>query len=79
MINSLKELGFKGNMLLTTRTQALRTCEEILKIKLDIETQIILMLSSQVARLRRFLDGERQWDDYPVPKFPLDYRAFPLC
>jgi hypothetical protein len=72
MIDSLKDLGFKGNMFVTTRTQALRTCEEILKLKLDIEMQIILMyLSSQVSRLRRFLDGERQWDDYPVPKFPL--------
>lgn len=77
LIDSLKELGFRGNMFVTTRTQALRTCEEILKLKLDIEMQIILMyLSSQVARLRRFLDGERQWDDYPVPKFPLDYRQY---
>ncbi|KAG1871057.1 hypothetical protein C8R48DRAFT_68896 [Suillus tomentosus] len=79
LIDSLKELGFRGNMFVTTRTQALRTCEEILKLKLDIEMQIILMyLSSQVARLRRFLDGERQWDDYPAPKFPLplDYRQF---
>jgi hypothetical protein len=65
-------------MFVTTRTQALRTCEEILKLKLDIEMQIILMyLSSQVGRLRRFLDGERLWDDYPVPKFPIDYRAYP--
>lgn len=77
LIDSLKELGFRGNMFVTTRTQALRTCEEILKLKLDIEMQIILMyLSSQVARLRRFLDGERQWDDYPAPKFPLDYRQY---
>lgn len=74
LIDSLKELGFRGNMFVTTRTQALRTCEEILKLKLDIEMQIILMyLSSQVARLRRFLDGERQWDDYPAPKFPLPF------
>ncbi|KAG9314199.1 hypothetical protein JVU11DRAFT_4985 [Chiua virens] len=78
MIDSLKELGFSGNMFVATRAQALRTCEEILKLKLDIKMQIILMyLSSQVARLRRFLDGgERQWDDYPVPEFPLDYRAY---
>lgn len=76
MVDSLKLLGFRGNMFVTTRTQALRTCEEILKLRLDIEMQIILMyLSSQVARLRRFLDGERQWDDYPTPKFPLDYRV----
>lgn len=78
MIDSLKELGFSGNMFVATRVQALKTCEDILKLKLDIKMQIILMyLSSQVARLRRFLDGgERQWNDYPVPEFPLDYRAY---
>ena len=72
MIDGLKELGFQGNMFVTTRTQALKTCEDILKLKLEIKMQIILMyLSSQVARLRRFLDGERVWDDYPAPEFPL--------
>ncbi|KAL4070769.1 hypothetical protein J3A83DRAFT_3261726 [Scleroderma citrinum] len=77
MIDSLKELGFSGNMFVATRAQALKTCEDILKLKLDIKMQIILMyLSSQVARLRRFLDGERQWDDYPAPEFPLDYRNY---
>ncbi|KAH7930517.1 hypothetical protein BV22DRAFT_1000444 [Leucogyrophana mollusca] len=77
MIDSLKELGFNGNMFVTTRVQALRTCEDILKLRLDIKMQIILMyLSSQVARLRRFLDGERVWDDYPAPEFPLDYRSY---
>lgn len=78
MIDSLKELGFSGNMFVATRAQALRTCEEILQLKLDIKMQIILLyLSSQVGRLRRFLDsGERQWDDYPVPEFPLDYRTY---
>jgi hypothetical protein len=79
MVDSLKVLGFRGNMFVTTRTQALRTCEEILKLNLDIEMQIILMfLSSQVARLRRFLDGERQWDDYPAPKFPLPPIGFTI-
>ncbi|OBZ79447.1 hypothetical protein A0H81_00796 [Grifola frondosa] len=73
MIEALKVLGFEGNMFVSTRTQALKTCEEILKLKLDLEMQIIVMyLSSQVARLRRFLDGDRQWDDYPKPQFPLD-------
>lgn len=60
-------------MFVSTRTQALKTCEDILKLKLDIKMQIIVMfLSSQVARLRRFLDGERVWEDYPVPQFPLE-------
>ncbi|KAJ6621112.1 hypothetical protein B0H10DRAFT_2163242 [Mycena sp. CBHHK59/15] len=76
LIDNLKELGFVGNMFVTTRTQALQTCEDILKLKLDLKMQIIVMyLSSQVARLRRFLDGERAWDDYPEPKFP-DYKKY---
>ncbi|KAJ7170119.1 hypothetical protein C8R46DRAFT_223965 [Mycena filopes] len=77
LIDHLKDLGFKGNMFVATRTQALRTCEELLKLtkhSLDLKMQIIVMyLSSQVARLRRFLDGEKTWDDYPEPQFPLDY------
>lgn len=77
MIDTLKTLGFHGNMFVTTRQQALRTCEELLRLKLDIKMQIILMyLSSQVARLRRFLDGERVFDDYPVPEFPLEPRSY---
>jgi len=72
MIDALKALGFEGNMFVATRTQALKTCEEILRLHLDVKMQIIVMyLSSQVARLRRFLDGERQWDDYPLITFPL--------
>jgi len=72
LIDGLKELGCTGNMFVTTRTQALNTCSELLKLKLHIEMQIIVMyLSSQVSRLRRFLDGEGVWDDYPIPHFPL--------
>ncbi|KAJ3552894.1 hypothetical protein NM688_g3912 [Phlebia brevispora] len=77
LIDSLKNLGFEGNMFVSTRTQALKTCEEILKLNLDIQMQIIVMyLSSQVARLRRFLDTEKQFDDYPKPNFPLDYTQY---
>jgi hypothetical protein len=77
MIDSLKELGFHGNMFTSTRAQALRTCEEILKLPIDIKMQIIVMyLSSQVSRLRRFLDSDGQFDDYPDPKFPLEPREF---
>lgn len=62
-------------MFVTTRQSALKACEDILKLKLDIRMQIIVMyLSSQVARLRRFLDGEKQWDDYPATEFPMDPR-----
>lgn len=77
LIDGLKELGFQGNMFVSTRTQALKTCEELLKLKLDIKMQIIIMyLSSQVARLRRFLDGDRSWDDYPESQFPLEPRSY---
>ena len=72
MIDALKNLGFEGNMFVSTRTQALKTCEDVLALNLEIEMQIIVMyLSSQVARLRRFLDSERTWEDYPQPKFPV--------
>ena len=77
LIDALKQLGFEGNMFVSTRTQALKTCEEILRLKLDIEMQIIVLyLSSQVGRLRRFLDSDRVWDDYPKPAFPLDYTEY---
>lgn len=52
----------------------MRACEEILQLKLpDVKMQIIIMfLSSQVARLRRFLDPDRIWSDYPEIQFPLE-------
>jgi len=72
LIDALKQLGFEGNMFVATRIQALKTCSEILQLHLDVKMQIIVMyLSSQVVRLRRFLDAERQWDDYPIITFPL--------
>jgi len=74
LIDSLKDLGISGNMFVTTRSQALKTCEEILQLKMeDVKMQLIIMfLNSQVARLRRFLDAERTWSDYPDPHFPLE-------
>ncbi|CAK5280312.1 unnamed protein product [Mycena citricolor] len=66
-------------MFVTTRMQALQTCEVLLRMtkeNLDVKMQIIIMyLSSQVARLRRFLDNEQAWDDYPEPQFP-DYKKY---
>ncbi|KAF8202986.1 hypothetical protein BJ912DRAFT_842198 [Pholiota molesta] len=74
LIDNLKELGVSGNMFVTTREQALKACEEILKLKMeDVRMQLVTMyLSSQVARLRRFLDAEHVWTDYPDPSFPLE-------
>jgi len=72
LIDALKTLGFEGNMFVSTRQEALAACEAILRLNLDIRMQIIIMyLSSQIARLRRFLDGERVFEDYPQPQFPL--------
>lgn len=77
LIDNLKELGVHGHMFVSTRSQALKTCEDILKLPLEVKMQIIVLyLSSQVARLRRFLDGDRTWNDYPETKFPVDPRAY---
>jgi hypothetical protein len=76
LIDNLRDLGFSGNMFVTTRSQALRACEEIVQLKLEeVKMQLIMMfLSSQVARLRRFLDPDRVWTDYPEIHFPLEAR-----
>lgn len=72
LIDALKQLGFEGNMFVSTRIQALNTCSEILQLHLEIKMQIIVMyLSAQVQRLRRFLDAQREWNDYPTITFPL--------
>lgn len=75
LIDNLKELGFAGNMFVTTRAQALKTCEEIMHLRMeDVRMQLVIMfLSSQVARLRRFLDAEKVWTDYPDPTIPLSW------
>lgn len=78
MIDELKRLGIAGDMFVSTREAALKACEEILRLQLEIKMQIIVIhLSSQVARLRRFLDAEHVWEDYPDTHFPLDPHAFP--
>ncbi|KAK2461602.1 hypothetical protein APHAL10511_006065 [Amanita phalloides] len=77
LIDNLKELGVHGHMFVSTRRQAFQTCEQVLKLKLEIKMQIIVLyLSSQVSRLRRFLDNDRTWNDYPETKFPVDPRAY---
>jgi hypothetical protein len=78
MIDAIKMLGLEGNMLMPTRQQALDTCREILALHLDIpkSSPANRYLSTQVARLRRFLDPNQIWDDYPEPQFPLDYRKY---
>jgi hypothetical protein len=77
LIDNLKDLGFAGNMFVTTRAQALKSCEDVLQLfrthMEDVRMQIVRMyLSTQVARLRRFLDADRVWTDYPDNTFPLE-------
>lgn len=77
MIDAIKQLGVEGNMFVSTRQQALRTCEEILQLPLDVQMQIIVIhLITQVQRLRRFLDVDKVWDDYPTITFPMDYENY---
>lgn len=73
LIDELKTLGFDGNMFVSTRQAALDACVRVLHLKIDIKMQIILIyLTNQVSRLRRFLDADKQWNDYPQVNFPLD-------
>jgi len=77
LIDNLKDLGFAGNMFVTTRVQALKSCGDILQLfrthMEDVRMQIVKMyLCTQVARLRRFLDTDGVWSDYPDNTFPLE-------
>jgi len=71
LIDAVIETGFAGALFTSTREAALRACKDLLKLNLDVTMQIItIYLASQVARLRRFLDGELQYEDYPDLSFP---------
>lgn len=77
LIDALKDLGFAGNMFVTTRVEALASCEDVLQLfgrhMEEVRMQIVKMyLATQIARLRRFLDHERVWNDYPDNTFPLE-------
>ncbi|CEL53952.1 hypothetical protein RSOLAG1IB_06735 [Rhizoctonia solani AG-1 IB] len=72
LIDEIQRCGLERQMFTTTRAQALSTCKALLKLHIDIRLQMISMfLCSQIARLRRFLDGETEYTDYPTPNFPL--------
>ncbi|TFK77293.1 hypothetical protein BDN72DRAFT_953748 [Pluteus cervinus] len=81
LIDNLRELGMQGNMFITTRKRALECCEEVMKLlssELEIQMQIIVMyVCSQIQRLRRFLDSEGHWEDYPDFNFPIDTKSYP--
>lgn len=63
--------AFPGHMFTDTRDQALETCTQILDTlvnQMDVQMQIIVMfLSYQVQRLRKFLDANTDFTDYPQP------------
>jgi hypothetical protein len=60
-------------MFTDTRDQALETCTYLLDAlvnRMEVRMQIIVMfLSFQVQRLRKFLDASTEFDDYPQPEF----------
>jgi hypothetical protein len=63
MIDSLKQIGMEGNMFVQTRHQALRTCEDLLRLQMEVKMQIIVIyLSSQVRRLYFSLLSVREAD-----------------
>jgi hypothetical protein len=66
-----------GHMFTDTRDQALETCTYLLDAlvnRMEVRMQIIVMfLSFQVQRLRKFLDANTDFDDYPQPEFPMHF------
>jgi len=71
LIDAIIETGFEGALFTSTRETALTTCTQLLRLDINIKMQIIVIyLSAQVARLRRFLDGDLQYEDYPDLQFP---------
>lgn len=72
LVDEIQRCGLERQMFTTTREQALATCKALLRVHMEIRLQMISMfLCSQVARLRRFLDAETEYSDYPTPNFPL--------
>jgi len=63
LVDEIKVVGHGGYLFVATRDQGLETCQQILSLELDIKLQLVLLyLSTQVSRLRRFLDGEEDID-----------------
>jgi hypothetical protein len=65
-------MGWDRELFVNTCIQALATCQDLLRIKLDIKMQLVIMhLSSQIEQLREFLDREAKYQNYPSHTFPL--------
>ncbi|KAG9074316.1 hypothetical protein FS749_014142 [Ceratobasidium sp. UAMH 11750] len=72
LVDEIQRCGLERQMFTTTREQALTTCRDLLRLHIEVSMQMISMfLCSQIARLRRFLDAETEYTDYPTPNFPL--------
>jgi len=72
LVDEIQRCGLERQMFTTTREQALTTCRDLLRLHMEVSMQMISMfLCSQIARLRRFLDAETEYTDYPTPNFPL--------
>ncbi|KAF8599752.1 hypothetical protein BDV93DRAFT_448852, partial [Ceratobasidium sp. AG-I] len=77
LVDEIQRCGLERHMFTATREQALATCRELLRLHIDVSMQMISMfLCSQIARLRRFLDGETEYTDYPTPDFPLPQMGY---
>jgi len=63
LVDEIRACGLQGGLFTSTRDDGLEACDQILCLGLDVKLQFILLyLSSQVGRLRRFLDGEADSD-----------------
>ncbi|KAG9109347.1 hypothetical protein FRC07_008329, partial [Ceratobasidium sp. 392] len=72
LVDEIQRCALERQMFTTTREQALATCRALLRLHIEVSMQMISMfLCSQIARLRRFLDAETEYTDYPTPNFPL--------
>lgn len=72
LVDEIQRCGLERQMFTATRAQALSTCTALLRLRVEVSMQMISMfLCSQIARLRRFLDAETEYTDYPTPDFPL--------
>jgi len=61
LVDAIKDAGVGGTLFVATRDQGLETCRQVLSMELDIKKGMVLLyLSTQVSRLRRFLDGEAE-------------------
>jgi len=68
LVDAVKDAGVGGTLFVATRDQGLQTCRQVLSMELDIKKGMVLLyLSTQISRLRRFLDGEVDPEQHTDP------------